>query len=47
MGIYRMVLIAAELVMSLTDECPLPNHKYKVMDWRDPELPAGGPYAKD
>lgn len=26
----------AELVMSITDECPLVTHKYTVHDWRDP-----------
>lgn len=35
----------AELVMSLTDKCPDPSRKYKVMEWRDPETVHGGPYA--
>jgi len=36
----------AELVLSLTDACPDPNRKYKVMDWRDPDdTVEGGPYA--
>jgi meiotically up-regulated gene 157 (Mug157) protein len=37
----------AELVMSITDECPLSNHKYKVHEWRDPVKVAGGVYAAD
>jgi len=36
----------AELVMTLTDECPRPNHKYRVMEWRDPVIVKElGPYA--
>jgi meiotically up-regulated gene 157 (Mug157) protein len=38
----------AELVMSLTDECPQPGvHKYKVKEWRDKEQPPpkGGIFA--
>jgi len=35
----------AELVMSLTEGCPHPTHKYKVLEWRDPETVHGGPYA--
>ena len=37
----------AELVLSVTDECPNPAHKYKVMDWRDPVEVPGGMYAAD
>lgn len=37
----------AELVMSMTDLCPHPRRKYKVMDWRDPVVVPGGPYAAD
>ena len=36
----------AELVLTLTDECPNPNHKYRVMEWRDPIIVPGGPYAE-
>lgn len=36
----------AELVLSLSNDCPRPTRKYKVMEWRDPEgPPPGGPYA--
>jgi meiotically up-regulated gene 157 (Mug157) protein len=35
----------AELVLTLTDKCPDPNHKYRVMEWRDPQLVPGGPFA--
>ena len=35
----------AELAMSITDKCPNTNNKYRVMEWRDPHLDAGGPYA--
>lgn len=35
----------AELVLSLTDACPLPDHKYDIMEWRDPEVVFGGPLA--
>jgi meiotically up-regulated gene 157 (Mug157) protein len=44
----------AELVMSLTttdddnnNKFPSIYHKYQVMEWRDPVLPPGGPYAAD
>jgi len=35
----------AELVMSITDECPLSDHKYKVAAWRDQTSVVGGQYA--
>lgn len=37
----------AELVMSITENCPLPSHKYRVHDWRDPVVVPGGVYAAD
>lgn len=37
----------AELVMSLTNECPQQSHKYHVLEWRDPIHIRGGPYADD
>lgn len=37
----------AELVMSLTDQCPSTEHKYRVMEWRDLVLVPGGIYAED
>jgi meiotically up-regulated gene 157 (Mug157) protein len=37
----------AELVLSLTDECPDPLHKYKVLEWRDPVKVPGGRFASD
>mmetsp|Transcript_44399 Transcript_44399/g.135348 ORF Transcript_44399/g.135348 Transcript_44399/m.135348 type:complete len:233 (+) Transcript_44399:127-825(+) len=38
----------AELVMSVTDECPNQMHdKYRVMSWRDPEKVKGGVYSSD
>jgi meiotically up-regulated gene 157 (Mug157) protein len=38
---------AAELVMSLTDECPRSTHKYEVLEWRDPVVVFGGPFSAD
>lgn len=36
----------AELVLSLTTDCPEPHRKYKVLEWRDPlPPPPGGPFA--
>jgi meiotically up-regulated gene 157 (Mug157) protein len=39
----------AELVMSLTTDCPKApsSHKYRVFEWRDPNLVKGGAYAED
>ena len=37
----------AELVMSVTDQCPGAKEKYTVRWWKDPELPEGGMYAGD
>ena len=37
----------AELVMSITDECPSSDRKYEVHEWRDSVTVAGGPYAAD
>lgn len=36
----------AELVLSLTPNCPNPSYKYKVLEWRDPIHVVGGPFAK-
>ena len=35
----------AELVLSITDQCPNPSHKYRVMEWRDPNYIEGGNFA--
>jgi len=35
----------AELVLSLTDACPLPSHLYKVLEWRDPTYVSGAKFA--
>lgn len=35
----------AELVMSITEECPQPHDKYHVMSWRDPVHVEGGSYS--
>lgn len=35
----------AELVLSITDECPHRSHKYKVLEWRDPEKVPGGYFS--
>ena len=35
----------AELVLSLTDKCPNPTHKYDVLEWRDPNVVFGGSFA--
>jgi len=37
----------AELVLSITDKCPDPAHKYRVMEWRDTNLVPGGAFAED
>lgn len=37
----------AELVLSMTDECPQRDRKYQVLEWRDPVMVAGGPYSMD
>ncbi|GKY98986.1 hypothetical protein MPSEU_000854300 [Mayamaea pseudoterrestris] len=37
----------AELVMSITDECPVHDYKYVVHEWRDRNKIAGGVYAAD
>jgi hypothetical protein len=37
----------AELVLSLTDECPSPEHKYDVLEWRDLNVVPGGHFALD
>ncbi|CAB9512178.1 DUF1237 domain-containing protein [Seminavis robusta] len=37
----------AELVLSITDQCPQLAHKYRVMEWRDTNLVEGGIYAED
>jgi uncharacterized protein len=37
----------AELVLSLTDSCPDPTHKYEVYEWRDPNVVFGGEYSAD
>ncbi len=37
----------AELVLSLTDACPDPARKYRVLEWRDPEHVPGGRFAAD
>lgn len=35
----------AELVLSLTDECPNPEHKYDVLEWQDLNVVPGGRFA--
>lgn len=42
-----MYLLVAELVLSLTDACPSPEHKYDVLEWRDPSVVYGGRFALD
>lgn len=37
----------AELVLSLTDKCPNPEHKYNVLEWRDTNVVPGGRFALD
>lgn len=37
----------AELVMSITNECPLSDHKYRVAAWRDRVAVTGGRFAAD
>jgi meiotically up-regulated gene 157 (Mug157) protein len=37
----------AELVLSLTDKCPNPSHKYRVLEWRDPDYVEGGEFAEN
>jgi meiotically up-regulated gene 157 (Mug157) protein len=41
------ILYTAELVLSVTDECPNPKHKYEVMEWRDHNVILGGQFAID
>jgi meiotically up-regulated gene 157 (Mug157) protein len=42
-----MYSFTAELVLSLTDECPSPEHKYDVLEWRDLNVVPGGYFALD
>ena len=38
----------AELVMSISRECPLPRHgQYTIMDWLDGEVPDGSVFTRD
>jgi meiotically up-regulated gene 157 (Mug157) protein len=37
----------AELVMSMTSQCPSDRKKYHVMEWRDPVTLPGGPFAAE
>jgi meiotically up-regulated gene 157 (Mug157) protein len=38
--------IFAELVMSMSDQCP-GEKKYMIRHWKDPMLPEGGKFAGD
>jgi hypothetical protein len=42
-----VILHTAELVLSVTDECPNPKHKYEVLEWRDHNVIFGGQFAID
>lgn len=37
----------AELAMSLTEQCPSEDHKYHVLEWRDPVKVKGGRFAAE
>jgi len=42
-----MLYCTAELVLSLTDACPNPEHKYDILEWRDTNVVSGGLFALD